>query len=139
MSNQLCIEVGQTIVLRSLTEMPPIIDKIMMELDELGYSRKERFGIRLALEEAIVNAVKHGNRNDPSKTVVIRYQASWLEFIIEIEDEGRGFRLERVPDPLAAQNLERPGGRGLLLMDRYMTHVQYNEIGNRVTMRKVRS
>lgn len=123
--------------MHELTEMHAVIDKLLAELDELGFTSKELFGIRLALEEALVNAVKHGNRNDPSKAVVIRYQASMLQFTIEIEDEGRGFQLERVPDPLDPKNLERPGGRGVLLMNRYMTHVEYNETGNRVTMWKV--
>jgi serine/threonine-protein kinase RsbW len=123
--------------MRSLTEMPDLLRRILEELEDLGYAEKDLFGIRLAIEEALVNAVKHGNRGDSAKLVRVRYQAAEDQFMIEIEDEGPGFRPEEVPDPLAPENFERACGRGLLLMEHYMTWVQYNDAGNGVTLCKI--
>lgn len=129
----------QQLSIRTLAEMAGLINRLLDELQPLGYSEKERFGIRLALEEALVNAVKHGNGQDPTKTVRVRYQCTPQQFLIEICDEGRGFDPEAVPDPLNPDNLERPGGRGVFLMRHYMSWVQYNELGNCVTLCKIRN
>lgn len=138
MTTTVCRDVSRLLGMRSLGEMPRLIDGILDELEELGYTEKERFGIRLALEEALVNAFKHGHRGDTSKTVRIRYQASMAQFVVEIEDQGPGFIPARVPDPLRPENLERPCGRGVFLMEHYMTWVRYNDRGNRVTLCKMR-
>jgi len=103
------------------------------------FDEREIFGIKLALEEALINAIKHGNGMDPSKRVHIRYQVDPQRFDIAIADEGRGFEPLNVPDPRADENLERPNGRGLLLMRHYMTEVVYHPPGNRLTMAKVRN
>jgi serine/threonine-protein kinase RsbW len=132
-------ESWQLAEIRTLGDTSCVLRALIEELRLLGYSEKDLFGIRLALEEAFVNAVKHGNRNDTSKKVRIRYQACTKQFLIEVEDEGRGFDPERVPDPLAPENLERPGGRGVFLMRHYMSWVQYSELGNTVTLCKLRS
>src|SRR5688572_1034588 len=87
-------------IFHCLNELPDIVGEILDELSELGYSEKQRFGIRLAMEEALVNAVKHGNRGDASKAIWVRYSAAEDEFTVEIEDSGSGFQPERVPDPL---------------------------------------
>jgi serine/threonine-protein kinase RsbW len=128
----------QQVGIHSLAETQGLIARLLDELQPIGFADKEMFGIRLALEEALVNAVKHGNRQDPAKTVRVRYHITGREFLIEIQDEGRGFDPEGVPDPLNPENLERPGGRGVFLMRHYMSWVQYNEIGNCVTLCKVR-
>jgi serine/threonine-protein kinase RsbW len=94
------------------------------------------FSIRLALEEALVNAIKHGNQSDPAKKVRISYRLLADRFEVAISDEGTGFNPEDVPDPTAAENLERPCGRGLMLMRHYMSEVRYNDRGNAVTMSK---
>lgn len=134
MVNQSCVDVCSNFRMHNLTEFPATLARILEELEDCGYSERERFGIRLALEEALVNAVKHGNRGDSSKTVFIRCETSEERFTIEIRDEGQGFRRGEVPDPLAPENLERPSGRGVMLMEHYMTWVQYNDAGNCVTM-----
>ena len=128
----------QHLSLSTLAEMAHLLRAIIGELRAHGFTEAETFGIRLSLEEAIVNAVKHGNRQDSAKCVHIRFQASACQFMIEIRDEGKGFDPEAVPDPLAPGNLERPGGRGVFLMRHYMSWVQFNEAGNCVTLCKVR-
>src|SRR5437588_3415205 len=102
------------------------------------FEDREIFSIKLALEEALVNAIKHGNQMDRSKQVHIQFNVNCERFDIRIVDEGDGFTLEDVPDPMAPENLERPCGRGLLLMRHYMTEVTFHAPGNRLTMSKVR-
>ncbi len=124
----------QEVILHTTCEVTPCINCLIDALAPLGFGERDLFGIRLALEEAIVNGIKHGNRNDAAKAVQVRYQISAAEFLIEVHDEGRGFDPDGVPDPLAPENLQRPGGRGVFLMRHYMTWVSYNERGNCVTM-----
>jgi serine/threonine-protein kinase RsbW len=113
-------------------------DEIERALLDNQFAEAEVFGIKLALEEALVNAIKHGNQMDPNKKVHISYRISPNCFEVRIDDEGGGFDPEDVPDPMAPENLERPCGRGLLLMRHYMTEVTYHPPGNRLSMTKVR-
>jgi serine/threonine-protein kinase RsbW len=101
------------------------------------FSDHEIFGIKLAVEEALVNAIKHGNQMDRSKQVRITYAVLVDRFDIHIIDEGHGFDPGDVPDPTAVENLERPCGRGLMLMRHYMSEVTFNPRGNSVKMSKV--
>jgi serine/threonine-protein kinase RsbW len=100
------------------------------------FSETDIFAIKLALEEALVNAIKHGNQMDRSKMVHVAYRVTAERFDIRISDEGPGFDPEDVPDPTAPENLERPCGRGLLLMRHYMNHIEYVGAGNCVVMSK---
>ena len=117
--------------------------RIQDEIEELlkahRYSERDIFGIRLALEEALVNAIKHGNQMDRTKKVHIAYRVNPERFDIHIRDEGTGFDPEDVPDPTALENLERPCGRGVFLMRHYMNSVEYNDTGNEVRMCKFRN
>jgi len=112
-------------------------EEIEKRLGHCGATDKEIFSVRLALEEALVNAIKHGNQLDRSKSVRICYRFLPDRFDIQITDEGPGFDPNDVPDPTAVENLERPCGRGLMLMRHYMTRVDYNDRGNSVSMTKV--
>ena len=113
-------------------------DKLLSRLQALGYSHETLHGVRLALEEALVNAIKHGNQMDQSKQVHVRYRIGENSFAIEIRDEGPGFDPDDVPDPTAPENLERPCGRGLLLMRHYMTECEFVPPGNICRMKRVR-
>jgi serine/threonine-protein kinase RsbW len=119
-------------------EVQRIQDQIESQLKQHHFEDREIFSIRLALEEALVNAIKHGNQMDRSKKVHIRCDITSDRFDVAIVDEGPGFNPEDVPDPLWEENLERPCGRGLFLIRHYMTDVTYHPPGNRVTMSKVR-
>jgi serine/threonine-protein kinase RsbW len=94
--------------------------------------------MRLALEEAIVNAIKHGNRMDPNKSVRIHCEVDPSRIYVEVEDQGPGFNPSDIPDPTAIENLEKPGGRGIMLMRAFMTRVEYVGKGNQVQLEKVR-
>jgi len=112
--------------------------RIMAELKRCGYDDDTIFAIKLAFEEAVTNAVKHGNCNDRTKQVYVRYYVDPQRIVFMVRDEGCGFRPEQVPDPTADENLERPSGRGLMLMQSYMTKVRYSSNGNEVWLLKER-
>jgi serine/threonine-protein kinase RsbW len=106
--------------------------------------RAARFGIVapgasnifVALDEALANAIRHGNKNDPSKCVRVRANISTREARFTISDEGAGFDIAAVPDPCDPANLLKPSGRGVMLIHHIMDDVSYNERGNEVTMVK---
>lgn len=115
--------------------------RIQDDIERLVQGRKasdqEVFSVRLALEEALVNAIKHGNEMDKTKRVWVSYRLHGDRLEVRVTDEGKGFDPMDVPDPTAIENLERPCGRGLMLMRHYMTEVEYNASGNSVSMAKV--
>ena len=113
-------------------------ETIIQKLQERGFSERDIFGVRLALEEALVNAIKHGNRSDLSKQVRVEGWINSTKLRVEIEDEGPGFNVMDVPDPTADENLERPSGRGIMLMQAFMSKIEYNEQGNCVILEKSR-
>ncbi len=121
-----------------LAEARRVQEEIEQGLQASQYTEHEIFAIKLALEEALVNAIKHGNQLDPEKQVFVTYKITSERFEIRITDEGIGFNPEDVPDPTAIENLERPCGRGLLLMRGFMTEVEYHGKGNIVSMAKTR-
>ena len=111
---------------------------IREEVARAGFDPDSQFAIKLALEEAMINAIKHGNQLDPAKRVFVRYEVTPERFDIRIEDEGPGFNPADVPDPTAPENLERPCGRGLLLIRYYMTEVSFQDNGRTIAMYKRR-
>jgi len=112
----------------------PSCRKILSALEVRGFSQDDLFAVHLALEEAFLNAVKHGNRMDPTKKVTIDYRVDQEKIEICMTDEGPGFDPGRIPDPRVGENLYRPEGRGLLLIRSYMHSVEYSERGNSLRM-----
>jgi serine/threonine-protein kinase RsbW len=125
----------------SIPSDPAEARRVQEEIEHLlqksRFTDHEIFGIKLAIEEALVNAIKHGNQMDRTKTVRIRFTIRYEHFEIHIADEGPGFDPCDVPDPTAVENLERPCGRGLMLMKHYMNEVVFCDGGNAVRMSKV--
>jgi len=115
-----------------------LIQEILDRMQAMGWSQKEQLDTHLCLEEAFMNAIKHGNRNDCEKCVLARCWISNQNFRIEIHDEGPGFCPAAVPDPTCDENLENCSGRGLKLMQHFMDSIEYNDKGNVVTMQKKR-
>lgn len=116
-----------------------IVSTLLAHLEAEKWDENDVFGVHLAFEEAIVNAIKHGNQMDPNKRVHVRMQSSATSVRIEIRDEGPGFVPEEVPDPTDDENLEVPSGRGIMLMRNFMSRVEYCEKGNQVVMEKERA
>ncbi len=122
-----------------LEEVSRCEDILLADLDAMGFGGADRFAIKLALEEALANAIKHGNCSDAAKHVKVEYEVEPQQVTISVCDEGCGFDPAEVPDPTLDENLEKPHGRGVMLMRTYMTDVSFNEAGNCVTMVKQRT
>ena len=118
------------------TEGLAVQNRIIELLESMNYPGSDTFRIRLCLEEGIVNAIKHGNGMDPEKTVRILCKASPERVYIEIEDQGEGFEVEEVPDPTLDENLDRPCGRGIMLMRSFMNKIEYRNNGTLLVLEK---
>ena len=90
----------------------------------------------MCFDEALNNAIQHGNRGDPRKKIRVWLFADEQRWGAIVEDEGQGFRPENVPDPTREENLLREGGRGITLMEEYLDSLWYNEKGNALMMVK---
>ncbi|MFQ5806607.1 MAG: ATP-binding protein [Phycisphaerae bacterium] len=126
----------ELVVPNDLQSARQVEKRIMDRLARCRYGAAVTFAIKLALEEALTNAVKHGNDNDASRQLVVRYSVDRERTIIMVRDEGLGFAPTGLPDPTSDENLERPSGRGIMLMQAYMTRVHFNDAGNEVWMLK---
>jgi serine/threonine-protein kinase RsbW len=110
--------------------------------EKFGLTSDENFKVGLAVREAVANAVQHGNQLDREKRVTIELWPMAGGIAIRIRDEGDGFDPEKVPDPLAPENLLKPNGRGILLMNKLMDEVEFDyhpKQGMLVTMRTATS
>lgn len=119
------------------------IDLISVVVDDalsrLGLDGDSRHWVGIAIREAVANAIKHGNRQDPDKDVEVELAVAGDEAVIRVYDRGEGFSVDEVADPLAAENLLRPNGRGIFYMNNFMDEVEYTrrpDGGTMVTMRK---
>ena len=127
----------EIVIPSDLAEARRVQAEIEHALRQVPVAEHDIFAIKLALEEALVNAIKHGNQLDRTKSVRVAYRVCADRFDVQVTDEGPGFDPTDVPDPTAPENLERPCGRGLLLMRHYMTEVAYHDRGRVVRMAKV--
>lgn len=109
-------------------------DQIIALARSARYCERSLLALQLALQEAFVNAVKHGNENDASKKIWVDFSVRPSLVRVRIADEGEGFDPDAVPDPTAPENLVTPGGRGLLLMRQFMSRVQHHGCGNTIEL-----
>jgi serine/threonine-protein kinase RsbW len=119
-----------------LALMNGVLQYLLERVAKLGVIALEKSNLFVALNEAFVNAVKHGNKNDPNKLVRVGAELSPKEACFTIEDEGEGFDVQTIPDPCDPANLFKSSGRGVLLIYNIMDEVEYNAQGNRVKMVK---
>ncbi|HEV8370841.1 MAG TPA: ATP-binding protein [Pyrinomonadaceae bacterium] len=119
-----------------LALMDGVLEYLQERVSKLGLIKPERSNLFIALDEAFVNAVKHGNKSDPHKLLRITAELSPKEACFTVEDEGEGFDIGEIPDPCDPANLFRTSGRGVLLIYNIMDEVEYNAQGNRVKMVK---
>jgi serine/threonine-protein kinase RsbW len=126
-------------VASDLAEVRRVQDLVEAALQANRFGESDQFAVKLAVEEALVNAIKHGNQLDPGKRVRVQYSVDDDLFRIHITDEGAGFNPEDLPDPTADDFLERPCGRGVLLIRSFMTSVDFLGRGNEVVMSKAKT
>ncbi|RME39443.1 MAG: ATP-binding protein [Planctomycetota bacterium] len=113
-------------------------NRILEALRREQYPEETVFGVKLALEEALCNALKHGNECCPEKKITVRYAVSAEQVEVIVRDEGAGFDPDSVPDPTTQERLPLPTGRGILLMRAYMDEVEFRDDGREVYFRKRR-
>jgi serine/threonine-protein kinase RsbW len=104
-----------------------------------GFNEEEQHRIGMAVRECMVNAVVHGNRYNRNKKVRVHAALTAERLVVRIADEGEGFEIKEVPDPLHANNLLRHSGRGLFLMDAFMDEMKVRKLdptGTEVTLVK---
>ena len=119
------VDISQEVVQRTLEEYRVIDDEV--------------FWISLAVREALINAMKHGNKFDEAKDVELHIELDGNRFRAEIRDQGEGFDLEGIPDPLDEENLLKPSGRGIFYIRSFMDNVSFTKLdtsGMRVIMEK---
>ncbi len=119
-----------------LTLMNGVLQYLLDRVSKMRLIAPENSNLFIALDEAFVNAVKHGNKNDPNKLIRVGAELSPKEASFTIEDEGEGFDVQSIPDPCDPANLFKTSGRGVLLIYNIMDEVEYNAQGNRVKMVK---
>jgi serine/threonine-protein kinase RsbW len=93
---------------------------------EAGFADEEVMKIAMAVREAAINAVLHGNAYDPAKKVSLQFERTGGDLVITIKDQGKGIDLNAIPDPLAPENLLKTSGRGIFLIRSFMDEVQIN-------------
>ncbi len=120
---------------RDTAEAHRFAERVLDAAEALGYAKAARFAVRLAFEEAVSNAFKHGHAGrDPAPKVLVEAEVSAESIRLIVEDRGPGFDPGAVADPTLDENLDKPSGRGLMLIRAYMTRVEFNETGNRIEM-----
>ena len=108
-------------------EMLEMVQTILARVAETaGFDEETAHYMSVAVRESVVNAIKHGNRNDEARRVQVAFTVAPETFRIEVRDEGGGFDPETVPNPLAEENLLKPYGRGIFFMKSFMDDVSYS-------------
>jgi serine/threonine-protein kinase RsbW len=110
--------------------------ELIDRLREMGVIDEIVFDVHVSFEEALRNAMLHGNKLNPVKTVAVETEITDEELMITIEDQGQGFDPAAVPDPTAEENLLRESGRGVYLIKYLMDEVHYTNGGRKVVMKK---
>jgi serine/threonine-protein kinase RsbW len=105
---------------------------------ESGFDEDEVMGISMAVREAAVNAVLHGNAYDPDKKVILDFETIGNDLIITIRDQGAGLDPNKIPDPLSPENLLKTSGRGIFLIRSFMdeVHIQPSQTGTAIKLVK---
>jgi serine/threonine-protein kinase RsbW len=128
-------ESGSFQLRNSREEIDRAEDALLAVLTTRAYPDAAKFAVRLALEEGIVNAFKHGHKNLPATTpITFSFQVDDQFTRIDIIDQGPGFDPASVPDPTLEENLGKPSGRGLLLMRAYMSGMEHLGRGNHLRL-----
>jgi len=126
---------GEKIVFSSkASDAQDVCCRVLKIMEENNFSSEDVFAMHLGLEEALMNAIKHGNNNDPHKTVTVNINISEKQAEISISDQGSGFDLKNIPDPREGQNIYKVGGRGIFLIKTYMDLLEFNDAGNCLRM-----
>lgn len=129
-----------TTVPADVREVPAVVARILDSIGEIGCSAGHEFEIRLALSEALINAVEHGCGHDPSKHVQICVECDPKRgMLIVVRDPGPGFDPSQVPSPVEGEQIFKDRGRGIFLINQLMDEVQFTRGGTEIRMRMRRA
>jgi serine/threonine-protein kinase RsbW len=120
-----------------LEEVPNLILKVTDILREVLISDEVIAAVKLSLEEALVNAIKHGNKSNPNLFVGVKLKAKRERLIIEVSDQGEGFDFKKITDPARPENLTKTSGRGIFLIMNQMDKVEFFAGGSGIRMIKL--
>ena len=122
------------------SSIPAVSEGVRQLLESKGWTDDELMPVELSIDEALANAIRHGCKNDPTKKVqcVVTTDATG-EVVIVVRDPGPGFDAATVPDPLAGENVLKPSGRGVFLINQLMDEVGFGDGGREVQMKKRRA
>ncbi len=116
--------------------VPPVIEKIMTVIREMGCAAGREFEIELVLYEALANAIKHGSAHNPSNQIQCSVACDHTRgMLIVVRDPGPGFDPASIPSPVVGQNLFASGGRGIYLINQLMDEVRFEKGGTEIHMR----
>ena len=101
-------------------------------LNEYNLEQKYFNKIYLCISEAVVNSIKHGNKNNENKSVLIVVNYDFEGINVQIEDEGEGFDFNNIKDPTTIENLRNESGRGIFIIQTLSDKMEYNKKGNRI-------
>ena len=112
------------------------VSSLLKRIPQLNEDKDTLFNIKLALHEAIINAVKHGNKMNRNLPVQVDIKKDEGQIIIQVKDQGDGFDYKNLPDPITPENIEKLNGRGLFLIQNAMDRVEYADGGRIIKMVK---
>jgi len=119
----------------SKVENLSLVEKFIDNVCEENKINQDFYGnILIALTEAVNNAIFHGNNNDPQKKVTVAYKQSNDGILFSVEDQGKGFNYDALPDPTDPENIEKPNGRGVFLMKHLADKVDFHNNGRKVEL-----
>jgi serine/threonine-protein kinase RsbW len=130
---------AQQVEIHVPSEMSTAFDRVENWMRLFGYPNQDLFAVKLALREAVRNALEHGNHSDPAQSVWVTFQVTADEVLLGVEDQGAGFDPQRVPDTRTTAGGSPAGGRGLFLMRAYTTWMHIEPPGNLVILCRLRS
>ena len=123
-------------------EMLDIVQSVLTHLaGHVGFDEEKAHYMSVAVRESVVNAIKHGNAQDPERRVKVEFTIADEALEVTVQDQGKGFDPGRVADPLQEENLLKADGRGMFFMRSFMDEVAYSfppEGGTLVRMVKKR-
>jgi serine/threonine-protein kinase RsbW len=122
-----------------MEELEAIQDLVEKATKAFGWDEEIAHWIELTVSESTINAIQHGNGLDPSKNVSLSLACDGKAIEVIVEDQGPGFDISAVPDPTDTENLMKPGGRGILIIQAFMDKVEMERFeggGSRLRMIK---
>ena len=123
-------------MLSQLDLIDDFVASLLLKILKMNVDKSSLFNIKLALHEAIINAVKHGNQSRPDLSVQVDITREENQLTIQVTDHGEGFDYQNLPDPITTENLEKLNGRGLFLIQNAMDRVEFSGQGRTIKMFK---